>query len=417
MHPETRSMRLAAPLRLPSGLVLRNRLAKAALTEGLADRWGWPDDRLERLYRRWAAGGTGLAITGNAMVDGRFLERSGNVVLEDPAAAPALRRWAAAARQGGCPVLVQLNHPGRQTNRFGSGRPLAPSAVAAVRVLGFFARPRALDPEGIADVIRRFAAAAGLAREAGFDGVQVHAAHGYLLSQFLSPLTNRRSDEWGGSLDGRSRLLREVVGAIRARTGPGFTVAVKLNSADFQRGGFAEDEALEVVQMLAGRGVDLIEISGGSYESPAFLFDAPRESTRTREAYFLEFARRVRQVSRVPLMVTGGFRSAAAMEMALGEDALDLVGLGRPLIIDPELPGKLLGARLAGCQVRPPLLRSGPLATIAEAAWFYRQLERIGDGRDPALSLSPLWTASRHVAREVGRSLAWRMRGRYRRPR
>jgi 2,4-dienoyl-CoA reductase-like NADH-dependent reductase (Old Yellow Enzyme family) len=398
------------PLRLPSGLLLRNRLAKAALTEGLADRRGRPGAALERLYRRWGASGAGLSITGNAMVDGRYLERTGNVVLDDPAVVPALRAWAGAAREGGTPLLLQLNHAGRQTNRYSSGRPLAPSEVAGVHVLGLFARPRALTEEGIADVVARFAAGATRAREAGFDGVQVHAAHGYLLAQFLSPLTNLRTDRWGGGLPGRARLLLEVVAAVRAATDRSFTLAVKLNSADFQRGGFAEDEALEVVRRLEVAGVDLLEISGGTYESPVFLLADLPASTRAREAYFLDFARRVRAISRIPLMVTGGFRSAAAMEAALAEGALDLVGLGRPLIVDPEAPARLLGGRAARIEVRSPALRGGQLAALAEAAWFYRQLERLGAGRDPDPGISPTWTALRYAVRETTRSLGWRLR-------
>ncbi len=404
-------MRIREPLRLPSGLVLPNRLAKAAMTEGLADGRGWPGQPLERLYHRWGAGGAGLLVTGNAMVDGRWLERAGNVVMDDPAALPALRRWAEVAREGGTPAIVQLSHPGRQTNRFGSSRPVAPSAGDAVHVLGFFARPRALDEAGIARVVRQFADAAALAQDAGFDGVQVHAAHGYLLSQFLSPLVNRREDAWGGSIEGRSRLLREVVGAVRARTGPRFTLSVKLNSADFQRGGFDEEDALAVVRILGDAGVDLLEISGGNYESPIFLVDGRRESTRSREAYFLDFARRVRGVSRIPLMVTGGFRSAAAMEAALAEDALDVVGLARPFAVAPSFPSDLISGRRERCEVRPPQVTRGPFAALAEAAWFYRQMYRMSEGRDPAPRLSPTWTTTRHVAREVTRSLAWRFGG------
>jgi 2,4-dienoyl-CoA reductase-like NADH-dependent reductase (Old Yellow Enzyme family) len=405
---------IARPLRLGSGLVLRNRIAKSAMTEGLADRRGWPDSRLERLYERWARGGAGLLLTGNAMVDGRYLERAGNVVIEDAGAHQALSAWAAAARQGS-PALVQLSHPGRQTYRFVCGEPVAPSEGPPVKALASFSRPRAMTPLEIEATVERFASAADACRRAGFDGVQVHAAHGYLLAQFLSPLTNRRTDGWGGSLENRARLLLEVVRAIRARTGAAFTLAVKINSADFQRGGFSEEEALEVVRWLDAEGIDLLEISGGNYEAPALLLGPGlRERSVAREAYFLEFARRVRRATRLPLMVTGGFRSAAAMEAALEEDALDLVGLARPLALDPALPAKLLSGEVEHSEVRPIGGRSKALAALAEASWFGAQLERIASGLDPDPSISTCGAVARYLARQVAQGL--RHRATYRPP-
>jgi len=398
---------IGRPLRLASGIELPNRLAKAAMTEGLADGRGRPGPKLVRLYERWARGGVGLSVTGNAMVDGRYLERAGNVVLDDPGAEEALSTWAAAARKG-CPAIVQLSHPGRQTNRFICGRPLAPSEGPPVKVLASFARPRAMTPLEVEETVARFAAAASACQRAGFDGVQVHAAHGYLLAQFLSPLTNRRDDRWGGALEGRARLLLEVVRAIRARTGRGFTLAVKLNSADFQRGGFSEEESLQVVRWLDGEGIDLLEISGGNYESPALLLGpGVRESTVAREAYFLEFARRVRGVTRMPLMVTGGFRTLAAMEAALAEEALDVVGLARPLALDPDLPSRLLSGQVDGSEVHPLRVKNRMLAMTAEAAWFGDQIHRLADGREPDPGLSPYGSIARYLVTEPARGL-WR---------
>jgi 2,4-dienoyl-CoA reductase-like NADH-dependent reductase (Old Yellow Enzyme family) len=394
--------------------VLRNRIAKAAMTEGLADRRGWPGARLRRLYERWASGGAGLLVTGNAMVDGRYLERAGNVIVEDPGAHEALSAWAAAARRGSA-ALVQLSHPGRQTYRFVCGEPLAPSEGPAVKALASFARPRAMTPLEVEGTVERFASAADACRRAGFDGVQVHAAHGYLLAQFLSPRTNRRQDRWGGSLEGRARLLLEVVRAVRARTGASFTLSVKLNSADFQVGGFSEDGALEVIRWLDAEGIDLLEISGGNYESPALLLGpGRRESTVAREAYFLEFARRVRGVSRLPLMLTGGFRSSAAMEAALAEDALDLVGLARPLALDPSFPARLLSGEVDRSEVRPIHVRGRALAALAEASWFGDQVERIALGMEPDPTISPYRSMGRYLVRQVARG--FRHRASYRPP-
>lgn len=406
-------MKLAArPLRLPSGLELPNRIAKAAMTEGLADDRGRPGERLFRLYDRWARGGAGLQITGNVMVDGRWLERTGNVIVEGTDGNEALLAWAAACRRGG-PAIVQLSHPGRQVNRFLSGDPVAPSDGPAVRQLASFTRPRALTAAEIADVARRFTDSAEACRRAGFDGVQVHSAHGYLLAQFLSPLTNRRTDDWGGPLENRARLLLVIVRSIRERCGPGFTLAVKLNSSDFQRGGFEEDDALRVVEWLAAAGVDLVEVSGGNYEAPALLLGPKvRGSTVTREAYFLDFARRLRKVSRVPLMLTGGFRSLAAMEDALGEDALDVIGLARPLALDPDLPRRLLSGEVEASPARPIRSRSRTFELLSEAAWWSEQIHRLADGLDADPSLSPAAAALRYLAREpargIRRRLTWR---------
>jgi 2,4-dienoyl-CoA reductase-like NADH-dependent reductase (Old Yellow Enzyme family) len=407
---EERTVTLAArPLRLPSGLELPNRLAKAAMTEGLADARGRPGERLVRLYDRWARGGAGLQITGNAMVDGRWLERVGNVIVEEPGVDGALREWAAACRRGS-PALVQLSHPGRQVNRFLAGRPVGPSEGPAVHQLGSFRRPRALAAGEIEDVIARFAAAADACRRAGFDGVQIHAAHGYLLAQFLSPLTNRRTDDWGGPLENRARLLLAIVRAVRARTGASFTVAVKLNSSDFQRGGLEEDDALQVAGWLEAAGVDLLEISGGNYEAPALVLGPKvRGSTVAREAYFLEFARRVRKVSRIPLMVTGGFRSRGAMEDALAENALDVVGLARPLVLDPEFPRRLLAGEVEASAARPFRSRSRTYEVLVEASWWNEQIRRLSEGLDPDPGLSPVGAAARYLALEPARGLRRRL--------
>ena len=320
---------LSDPLTLPCGLVLPNRIMKAALSEGMANKRHAPDERLERLYSTWSKGGYGLIITGNVMVDGTQLGEPGNVVIEDERNLDALSRWVKATKDGGVPIWAQLNHPGRQSNPLELGAtPVAPSAVPLA--MPGSPTPRALTTAEIEDIIERFAAAAKVCETAGFDGVQIHGAHGYLVAQFLSPLSNRRDDEWGGDPARRMRFLIEVVRRIRSRVSPGFAVGLKLNSADFQRGGFTEDESRGVLAALAGEGLDLIEVSGGSYEQPAMM-GAAADSTRAREAYFLEYARTVRSiVGDVPLAVTGGFRSRSAMQAAVDSGECDVVGLGRP---------------------------------------------------------------------------------------
>lgn len=325
-------MNLFDTLTLPNGSTIPNRLAKAAMEENMADAAQAPSERLMRLYQAWADGGAGLVISGNVMVDSRAMTGPGGVVLENDAQLEKFRRWARIGRSAGAQFWLQINHPGRQLQANLGQQAWAPSAVP-LELGGMsrhFATPKAMDEAMIAEVIQRFARSAGLAERAGFSGVEIHAAHGYLLSQFLSPLSNRRSDAWGGSLENRARLLLEIVRAVRAEVAPGFAVAVKLNSADFQRGGFSADDAREVVRMLDGLGVDLVELSGGSYEAPAMQGEARDGRTLAREAYFVEFARDIRAAARMPVMVTGGIRRRPVAEQVLAS-GVDMVGIGTAL--------------------------------------------------------------------------------------
>src|SRR3954447_9663371 len=258
--------RLATPLTLRCGLTLPNRIVKAAMTEALADADNNPTSRLERLYARWAAGGPGMILTGNMMVDRRHLERARNVVVDSATEQAALSRYAAAC--AGAPTVVQLSHPGRQANRMVQSQPVAPSGGPAVGMAGLFARPRALTIAEIGELRRRFVTAGRLVVDAGFDGVQVHAAHGYLLSSFLSPEINQRQDAYGVDLFGRARLLLEIVGELRDALPAGAAIGVKLNSRD--SGGHdqqAVDDLVEVAGWLDAAGADFVEVSGGNYES------------------------------------------------------------------------------------------------------------------------------------------------------
>jgi 2,4-dienoyl-CoA reductase-like NADH-dependent reductase (Old Yellow Enzyme family) len=266
-------MSLFFPLALPNGAVVSNRIAKAAMEENMADGDHAPSTELIRLYQAWAEGEAGLTITGNVMVDARAMTGPAGVVLENDRHLDRFKAWADASRAGGAQVWMQINHPGRQMPAALGQATLAPSAIALD--LGaqskIFPVPREMTTADIAEVQRRFVTTAVLAERAGFTGVEIHAAHGYLLSQFLSPLANHRRGRWGGSLENRARLLLDIVRGVRAAVSPGFAVSVKLNSADFQRGGFSPEDARAVVQMLAPLGVDLVELSGGSYEAPAMM--------------------------------------------------------------------------------------------------------------------------------------------------
>ncbi len=380
---------LNQPLRLPNGSVLRNRLAKAAMSETLGTYDNRPTPDLVALYRRWGGSGLGLIVTGNVMVDRRALGEPGNVVIEDESDMAVLRQWTQAATAQGSALWAQLNHPGKQSTRGLNAFNLAPSAVPFREdMAAFFDTPREASSADIQDIIERFGRTAAICKRAGFDGVQIHAAHGYLINQFLSPHHNRRSDEWGGSAEKRRRFVQAVYAEIRRQVGPDFPVGIKLNSADFQRGGFTEDESLETILALADAGIDLIEISGGTYEAPAMsgaMHEPRKASTAAREAYFLEFAEKARGASRMPLMVTGGFRTAAGMNAALASGALDVVGLARLLAIDPDAPKALLQGRDSAQRVRPIStgLKALDRLGIMEVLWYERQLKRIAKGQAP----------------------------------
>lgn len=385
-------MSLFSPLSLPSGAILHNRIAKAAMEENMADADHAPSTALLQLYQRWADGGAGLIITGNVMVDGRAMTGPGGVVLEDDRHLDRFGAWAQTARARGAQIWMQLNHPGRQMPAALGQPALAPSAVAMD--LGAlskqFAIPRTITEADIEAVIARFVRSAGLAERAGFSGVQIHAAHGYLLSQFLSPLTNRRDDRWGGSLHNRARLLLDIVQRVRTVVSPRFTVAVKLNSADFQRGGFSPEDARAVVQMLAPLGVDLVELSGGSYEAPAMTGAARDHRSLAREAYFLEFARDIATVATMPLMVTGGIRRRTVAEQVL-DSGVAMVGIATALAIEPDLPQHWQQGRDQVPTLRTINWRSKPLAASAHMAAVKYQLVRLSKRQSTAPGVSPAW--------------------------
>lgn len=380
-----------APLSLPNGTLLPNRFAKAAMEENMADADHAPSSELIRLYQTWAEGDTGLIITGNVMVDRRAMTGPGGVVLESSRHQARFEAWAGAARSRGAQVWMQINHPGRQMPAALGQETLAPSAVALDmgRFSKQFTAPKAMSEADIAEVTRRFVETAVLAERFGFDGVQIHAAHGYLLSQFLSPLTNKREDRWGGTLENRARLLIDVVTQARARVGARFSVSVKLNSADFQRGGFSEDDARQVVALLNPLRIDLLELSGGSYEAPAMQGQARDGRTLAREAYFLEFARDIAAVAAMPVMVTGGIRRLAVAEQVL-ESGIDMVGIATALALAPHLPRDWKAGKASTPLLRPITWNSKVLASLAYMAMVKHQLHRLSRGKTSNPAVGPL---------------------------
>ena len=385
-------MNLFTPLTLPNGTSLPNRIAKAAMEENMCDANHAPSAALLRLYQAWADGGAGLILTGNVMVDRRAMTGPGGVVLEDDSHLDQFKQWAQVARSGGAQVWMQISHPGRQMMAALGQETWSASAVPLDmgNLSNKFSVPKAMTAADIADLQQRFFRTAQLAEQAGFNGVQIHAAHGYLLSQFLSPICNQRQDAWGGSIENRARLLVDTVKAVRAAVAPQFAVAVKLNSADFQRGGFSPQDAHQVVQMLNALQVDVVELSGGSYEAPAMQGQARDGRTLAREAYFLEFAQDMLALANMPLMVTGGIRRKAVADKVV-RSGVALVGIATALAIHPALPNAWRSGQDMAPELSPITWKNKMMASLATMARVKYQLKRLSQGRTTKPQISPLW--------------------------
>jgi 2,4-dienoyl-CoA reductase-like NADH-dependent reductase (Old Yellow Enzyme family) len=387
VHP----MNPFTPLLLPNDATISNRLAKAAMEENMADDEHLPSQELLRLYQAWADGGAGLILTGNVMIDRRALTGPGGIVLEDDRHLDRFGEWARIGRSKGAHFWMQINHPGRQVPASLGQPTIAPSAVPLD--LGALSRmfpvPKEMSEADIDDVVRRFARTALLAERTGFTGVEIHAAHGYLINQFLSPRSNKRTDRWGGPLENRARLLKNVIEAVRAQVRPEFCVAVKLNSADFQRGGFDTADARGVLEMLNAMPIDLVEISGGNYEAPAMQGDARDGRTLAREAYFLDFAKEMLSTARMPLMVTGGIRRIEVVERVLA-GGIAMVGMGSALAIEPRLPALWRQGKHAEAKLRPITWRHKLLAARAYMASIKYQMRALSLGRRTNPNVWPL---------------------------
>ena len=382
---------LGSGFTLKNGQEIKNRLFKSAMSEQLGLRDHNPKPGLAKLYGRWADGGIGLSMTGNIMIDRGALGEPKNVVLDEKSDLTEFKKWATAGKKNGSHIWTQLNHPGKQIPNFIVDVPVAPSAIALTRGLEKgFNKPRALLEEEILVIIKKFATSAKLAKEVGFTGVQIHGAHGYLVSQFLSPRHNQRDDQWGGSLENRMRFVLSIYHAIREQVGADFPIGIKLNSADFMKGGFTEEDSMQVVKTLADAGIDLIEISGGSYENPSMMGSDAKKSTVQREAYFLDYAEKVRSLVDTPLVVTGGFRSAKAMQEALDSGATDFIGIARTTCVDPDFPNKLIADVNYKHQLK--VLTTGKPAidkmAMLEITWYEAQLARMAKGKKPKANLS-----------------------------
>jgi len=377
---------------LPCGSTIQNRIAKSAMSENLSTKLHRTTKEIINTYKHWVKGGAGLIITGNIMVDGRAIAEPRNILVEDKSDITQLRAWASLTESQDNHLWPQINHPGRQAIGFLNKEVVAPSSIKMdiKGMSGMFKKPRALHSEEIEEIIFRFGNTASILKSAGFNGIQIHGAHGYLISQFLSPLTNHRKDKWGGTLENRMRFAIEIYRKIRQNVGDKYPIGIKLNSADFQRGGFVENESMEVVKILSEEGIDLIEISGGTYEKPSMTGIGHRKSTLEREAYFMDYIEKVRKLTETPLMLTGGFRTVEVMEKAIQQNKLDIIGLARPFTLFPNLPNLIFEGKLKNIKLPTPktglnLLDSSGFIDIK---WHEMQIHLLGQNKKPKPHLS-----------------------------
>jgi 2,4-dienoyl-CoA reductase-like NADH-dependent reductase (Old Yellow Enzyme family) len=327
---------LFTPYRIGS-LETHNRLVRSATAERMADGDGRPLPPLTKLYEELARGGVGLIITGHMYVrlSGKAHDEMTGIYTDD--LIPDLAELARAVHGLGGRIVPQINHGGMNSVAETVSDPVAPSAIDQP----FLTRPaREMTPPEVETAIQAFADAARRCQEAGFDGVQIHAAHGYLISQFLSPFVNKRTDQWGGTVEKRMRFLREVCSAVREQVGDEFPVLIKLGMADGVEGGLTAEEGAEVVAALADMGIDAAEISGGLGGEDKNLNVRKGIKSEAKEAYFLPLAREARQRTELPIILVGGFRSRSVMERVLADGAADYISLCRPLISEPDLPNQ-----------------------------------------------------------------------------
>jgi 2,4-dienoyl-CoA reductase-like NADH-dependent reductase (Old Yellow Enzyme family) len=382
---------ISSSFTLPNGSVLKNRITKSAMSENFGTRYHAPSKGLINAYKVWAKGNPGLLITGNVMVDSMALGEARNVVVEDYKDFELLKEWARTVKGTGVHLWPQINHPGRQALAAINRETVGPSAISLNigRVAKMFQLPTALTEEAIWEIIKRFGNTARIMKEAGFTGCQIHGAHGYLVSQFLSPNSNIRTDQWGGSLNNRARFVLEIYREIRRQVGSDYSIGIKINSADFQRGGFSEEESMQVISLLGNEGIDLIEISGGTYERPAMMKGDRKRSTVSREAYFLDYIDKARKLIKTPLLLTGGFRSVSVMEKALEDGNLDVVGLARPFCLYPNLANQIFDGSVKIFETPIPKIGIKFLDKLGgvELPWYELQIQRIGKGKSPKINL------------------------------
>lgn len=387
---------LQSALELPCGAIFKNRIAKSPMSDSLANGDGDPTEAQIRLYERWADGGAAVSFIGEVQGDPRFPERPGNLVLAEHSNKAMLRLLVSRATIDGSHLWPQLGHAGAL-----SYSPISqPQGPSALDIEGL--QCTSMSSDDIQDLPRMYARTALVAKAAGFSGVLIHAGHGFLLSQFLSPLFNHRTDGYGGSIEARSRIVIDVIHEVRRAVGPLFPVGIRINATDQLEGGLTEIDALEVVRLLDRTSVDLIDISGGTY----FPGAKASSDSLSHGPYFLDFSRRAKGVTQIPVMLTGGFKQRDQAVDAIASGAADMVGLARVMALNPQVANDWLTGE--GGDPVFPKFDTNPAGGIT--AWFTMRLTALGEDQEGAFKLD-LPTAIRiYEERDEQRCMKWRER-------
>jgi 2,4-dienoyl-CoA reductase-like NADH-dependent reductase (Old Yellow Enzyme family) len=385
---------LQRTLELPCGAVLKNRLAKSPMSDSLGDGQGGPTEAQIRLYERWAEGGVALSFIGEVQGDPRFPEKPGNLVLGADSNQSLFQSLSSRALIDGAHLWAQIGHAGALSHPPIS-QPKGPSAlnVDGLQCVGMLKE----EVQGLPDL---YAKTALHAKTLGFSGVHIHAGHGFLLSQFLSPLFNHRHDSYGGSVEGRSRIVLEVIDKVRSAVGPTFPIGIRINSTDQLEGGLIEEDALEVVRLLSETAIDLIDISGGTYFPGA---KASSDGT-SRGAYFLDFARRAKEVTKIPLMLTGGFKRREQAIDAVSSGAVDMVGVARAMALEPRLANTWLSQE--GGDPQFPQFESVVPGGIT--AWYTMRLTALAEDRENEFKLDIPNAVRQYEERDAARCFSWK---------
>lgn len=386
---------LGSPLELPCGVSLKNRLIKSAMSDSLGDGEGNPTEEQMRLYERWAEGGAALSLIGEVQGDPRYPEKPGNLVLAPGVDMQAMQALAQRGSANDAHIWPQLGHAGALSH-LPISQPKGPSAldVDGLRCEGMLLAD-------IHELPGTYARTAKLAQDAGFGGVQVHAGHGFLFSQFLSPLFNQRTDAYGGSIEGRFRIIHEVIDEIRLTVGPSFPIGIKINSTDKLVGGLTEDDSLEVVRSLDQTSVDLIDISGGTYfPGAASSSDGASSSSGP---YFIDFAKRVKEVTSIPITATGGFETRDQAKDAVETGCADAVSLARAMVLNPSLANAWLSEQ--GGDPEFPVFDAPPRGGVT--AWYSMRLTALGEDNESQFDLTPASAVDAYEARDAQRCVKW----------
>ncbi len=388
---------LAQPLDLPCGARLKNRLIKSAMSDSLGDGAGNATQAQIRLYERWAEGGAALSLIGEAQTTPHYAEKPGNLVLVPDADLPILQELAKRGSANGAHIWPQLGHAGALAH----GPISTPKGPSPLDVEGLKCDGMSLNE--IQDLPRSYAQAATLSKEAGFGGVLIHAGHGFLFSQFLSPLFNHRTDAYGGAVEGRFRIIGEVIDAVRKAVGPTYPIGIKINSTDMLEGGLTKGDALEVVRLLDAKTVDLIDVSGGTYFPGA---ESSSDGASSSGPYFIDFAKRAKSITSIPIILTGGFETREQAAKAIQDGAADAISLARAMVLNPALANTWLSD--AGGDPEFPMFDAPPRGGVT--AWYSMRLTALGEDSENAFTMDPKSAMDAYEDRDAQRCITWRER-------